>query len=322
MNLPLIAILGPTAVGKTAVGISLAERLEGEIISCDSVQVYRGLNIGSAKPTPDERYRVKFHLIDVVDPDESYDVASFKKSAERVIADIRVRGHVPILIGGTGLYAKALLDHYSLAAAPSPELRARIDRLAGADLPALYRRLQVMDPVAGARIHPNDRRRIVRALEVYEATGQPITHLQHQADKAGEKSDSVRFGLMMPREQLYRRIEERVERMMAAGLVAEVRSLLDRGYSNRCAGLKALGYRQVCDAIEGRLEWERLVPEIKKETRQFAKRQMTWFRADPRIIWIEASDKSADSIAGEIINQLNYRCHQNQALKTEEASAQ
>ncbi len=322
MNLPLIAILGPTAVGKTAVGISLAERLEGEIISCDSVQVYRELNIGSAKPTPNERNRVKFHLIDIAAPNESYDVASFKHSAEMTIAEIRGRGHVPILVGGTGLYAKALLDDYSLAAAPSPEIRARIDRLAGVDLSALYRRLQLLDPAAGARIHHNDRRRIVRALEVYEATGHPLTQLQRQAEATGKRDNAARFGLTMPREHLYRRIEERVEKMMAAGLVAEVRSLLDHGYSSRCTGLQALGYRQVCNAVEGRLEWAHLVPEIKKETRRFAKRQMTWFRADPRIMWIEVSDKSADSIASEIINQLNYLHHQSQALKTEEANAQ
>ena len=322
MDLPLIAILGPTAVGKTAVGILLAERLKGEIISCDSAQVYRGLNIGTAKPTAVERSRAPFHLLNVVAPDDPYDVATFKRCAEAAIVEIRSRRHVPLLVGGTGLYAKALLDNYSLAAAPSIEVRTRIERMADQDLPALHRRLQELDPAAGARIHPNDRRRIVRALEVYEATGHPLTHLQRRAKTASERIDAVRFGLTMPREHLYRRIEERVERMMAAGLVEEALSLLNLGYSDRCAGLQALGYRQVCDAIAGRLDWESLAAEITKETRQFAKRQMTWFRADSQIKWIDAFGKTADTIADEIIGQINRTCYQSQAPKSEEANAQ
>lgn len=281
-------ILGPTAVGKTDVAIRLAERWGGEIISADSSAVYRGLDIGSAKPTPDEQRRVRFHLIDVADPSEVFTAARFRELALQAIADIQARGKRVLIVGGTGLYLRVLLHGFSLAPSPAdPEVRARwkaeVERVGA---PALHARLQQIDPIAAARIHPNDAVRITRALEVYEMTGVPISQWQRRAEA---ELPAIKVGLTMPREQLYARIDQRVDKMIAQGMLQEVQTLLQNGYNPEQPALKGLGYRHLIGYLQGRFSWDEAVRLWKRDTRRYAKRQMTWFRKEPGVHWVDAS---------------------------------
>jgi tRNA dimethylallyltransferase len=281
-------ILGPTAVGKTDVAIRLAERWGGEIISADSSAVYRGLDIGSAKPTPDEQRRVRFHLIDVADPSEVFTAARFRELALQAIADIQARGKRVLIVGGTGLYLRVLLHGFSLAPPPAdPEVRARwkaeVERVGA---PALHARLQQIDPIAAARIHPNDAVRITRALEVYEMTGVPISQWQRRAET---ELPAIKVGLTMPREQLYARIDQRVDKMIAQGMLQEVQTLLQNGYNPEQPALKGLGYRHLIGYLQGRFSWDEAVRLWKRDTRRYAKRQMTWFRKEPGVRWVDAS---------------------------------
>jgi tRNA dimethylallyltransferase len=281
-------ILGSTAVGKTDVAILLAERWGGEIISADSSAVYRGLDIGSAKPTPAEQRRVRFHLIDVADPSEVFTAARFRELALQAMADIQARGKRVLIVGGTGLYLRVLLHGFSLAPPPAdPEVRARwkaeVERVGA---PALHARLQQIDPLAAARIHPNDAVRITRAFEVYDMTGAPISQWQQRANA---ELPALKIGLTMPREQLYARIDQRVDKMIALGMLEEVRTLLQNGYNPEQPALKGLGYRHLIGYIQGRVSWDESVRLWKRDTRRFAKRQMTWFRTEPGVHWVDAS---------------------------------
>jgi tRNA dimethylallyltransferase len=281
-------ILGPTAVGKTDVAIRLAERWGGEIISADSSAVYRGLDIGSAKPTLDEQRRVRFHLIDVADPSEVFTAARFRELALQAIADIQARGKRVLIVGGTGLYLRVLLHGFSLAPPPAdPEVRARWKAEAErVGAPALHARLQQIDPVAAARIHPNDAVRITRAFEVYEMTGVSISQWQHRAEA---ELPALKIGLTMPRERLYARIDQRVDTMIAQGMLREVQTLSQNGYNPEQPALKGLGYRHLIGYIQGRVSWDEAVRLWKRDTRRFAKRQMTWFRTEPGVHWVDAS---------------------------------
>ncbi len=283
---PLIAIVGPTAVGKTAVGILLAERIGGEIISVDSGAVYRGLDIGTAKPTPNERKRVPFHLVDVADPNEAFTASKFRELALQAIDAIHSRGKRVLLVGGTGLYLRVLLHGFSLAPPPSdPDLRAELmAQVHQLGAPALHQRLMEVDPHAGSRIHPNDAVRIVRALEVYQMTGVPLSQWQSRADT---ELPALKFGLTLPREQLYQRIDDRVDQMMAQGMLQEVQNLLQSGYNIALPALKGLGYRHLVAYLQGLVSLEEAIRLWKRDTRRFAKRQMTWFRKEPGIQWIE-----------------------------------
>jgi tRNA dimethylallyltransferase len=302
---PLIVILGPTATGKTDVGILLAERLDGEIISADSSAVYRGLDIGSAKPTPEEQQRVRFHLIDVADPDEVFTAAKFRELALQAIGAIRQRGKRALIVGGTGLYLRVLLHGFSLAPPPAdPEVRARwkaeVERVGA---PALHERLKQIDPVAAARIHPNDAVRITRAFEVYEMTGIPISQWQQHAET---ELPAIKIGLTMPRELLYQRIDQRVDQMIARGMLQEVQDLLQKGYNPEQPALKGLGYRHLIGYIQRRISWDEAVRLWKRDTRRFAKRQMTWFRREPGVRWIDASQgskRTAESITTLLMEQ-------------------
>ncbi|MCS7273306.1 MAG: tRNA (adenosine(37)-N6)-dimethylallyltransferase MiaA [Fimbriimonadales bacterium] len=284
----VVVILGPTAVGKTEVGIELATRWDAEIISADSSAVYRGLDIGSAKPTPEEQQRVRFHLIDVADPSEVFTAARFRELALQAIEDIQRRGKRVLIVGGTGLYIRVLLHGFSLAPPPAdPEIRARWRaEVARVGAPALHERLKQIDPVAAARIHPNDAMRITRALEVYEMTGIPISQWQQRAPS---ELPALKIGLTMPRDLLYRRIDERVDKMIAQGMLQEVQQLLQKGYNPQQPALKGLGYRHLIGYIQGCLSWDEAVRLWKRDTRRFAKRQMTWFRKEPGVHWIDAS---------------------------------
>ena len=289
---PIILLLGPTAGGKTRLAIDLAGTLPGggECICADSMQVYRGMDIGTAKPTAEERAAVPHHLLDVVDPsDDGFTVDTWLALAEEVIEDVRARGCHPIVVGGTNLYIQALLK--GLCDGPAPEPRVR-DRLGQLDESALHARLRRVDPVAADRIHPNDRRRMIRALEVQELSGQRLSDLQQQWDRGVGRTDVRIIGLEWPVETINRRINARVKAMVAAGLVAEVEGLW-RGGQLGVQARSALGYQQIIEHLEGRCSLEEAVEQIKIRTRRFAKQQRTWlrkFRIHPESTWIPAGD--------------------------------
>lgn len=289
MPLPLLVIVGPTAVGKTAVAVECCLRLGGEVVSADSMQVYHHMDIGTAKPTPDERRGVAHHCLDLVEPDEEFSVARYQEAAEQAIADIRGRGKLAVLCGGTGLYIKAVLYGLDLPiAAADWDLRKRLeDEVHRLGPTALHERLRQVDPRAAARIHPNNVRRVIRALEVYLLTGRPLTR-HHQVDRQpGPKYNVLAFGLNLPRTELYRRIDARVEAMMRRGLLGEVRWLLDHGYSEQLVSMKGLGYRQLARHLRGEVDLDRAVYLIKRDTRHYARRQLTWFRAEPLLRWLD-----------------------------------
>lgn len=272
-------LVGPTASGKSAVGVELAERLGAEIISLDSMAVYRGMDIGTAKPSAEERARVRHHLVDIVAPWEEYSVARYLDDAAAALAEIRSRGHVPLFVGGTPLYLKAVLRGLFEGPAADWEFRNACQSWAAQHgVETLHARLASMDPAAAQKIHPHDLRRIVRALEVFEKTGQPLSRWQAQFQQPREEARGRVLVLDWPREQLYRRINHRVEEMFRQGLVEEVRALLATGQKLSHTASQALGYREVLEYLAGRCSLEETIERVKTHTRQFAKRQLTWFR--------------------------------------------
>lgn len=290
-GISIIVICGATATGKTAAAIDVAEQVDGEIVNADSVQVYRYLDIGAAKPTAAEQARVRHHLVDVVDPDEAFDAAAFARLGRRAVADIAARGKVPIVAGGTGLYIKALLGGLARRAASDPAVRRRLQHdLAENGPAALHARLAQIDPPTAARVHPHDAVRILRALEVFAATGQPLS-AHHRAHRFGDAPFAAfSIGLDVPREMLYERIEQRVEAMVARGLEEEVRRLLARGYGPDLKPMQSLGYRHMAALVAGRIDRQEAVRTLKRDTRRFAKRQLTWFRANRQIRWVAPAD--------------------------------
>lgn len=278
---PLIAIVGPTAVGKSALALRLAQEFRGEIVSADSRQIYRGMDIGTAKPNAAERQRVPHHLIDLVNPNVTFTLAEYQRLAYAVIAQIHARGNVPFLVGGTGLYVRAVLEGLTIPrVAPNP---ARRQELECQDAATLYARLRQLDPRAAARIDPRNKRRVIRALEVCEAAGAPISALQQTR---APNYRILRIGLTMPREQLYARIHARVEQMLAAGLIEEVRALLARGYAPTLPAMSGLGYRHIAAYLNGTLTRAEALRLLQRDTRRFARHQYSWFRLDDaRIRW-------------------------------------
>lgn len=283
---PLIALVGPTASGKTALAVRLAQAIEGEIVPADSRQIYRRLDVGTAKPSPEELAAVHHHLIDVVEPDQPLTLVEYQALAYQAIDDIHHRGKVPYLVGGTGLYVRAVLEGLQIPAAPpDPALRAA---LLAKDPLELHQELQAEDPESAARIHPHNVRRIIRALEVMRATGRPFSQ---QRRRRPPPYDVLMLGLKMDRATLYQRIDARIERMVEAGLFEEVRGLLEAGLSPELPGLTGLGYRQAVDHFQGRLSREEAIQAIKRDTRRFVRHQANWFRPDdPRIHWLDAAN--------------------------------
>ncbi len=284
----LVIICGPTGSGKTAVAIAMATAFKGEIINADSMQVYRFMNIGTAKPSPTEQARIRHHLIDIIDPDDSFNAALFAKIASEKVVDIHEQGIVPFVVGGTGLYIKALVHGLFDAKATDPEIRNRLKKQAlEQGTIALYERLQRYDRTAARRIHPNDIFRIIRALEVYEITGKAISdyHKEHRFKE--QPFEFLKLGLDVNRETLYQRINRRVEEMIMAGLVNEVKSLLKMGYTPELKSMQSIGYRHIIAFLEGRLSWEQTLKIFKRDTRRYAKRQLTWFKHDSEIHWLE-----------------------------------
>jgi tRNA dimethylallyltransferase len=301
---PLIAVVGPTASGKTSVGIALAERLGGEIISADAVAVYRRLDIGAAKPDNAERTQARFHLIDVADPWDDFTVADFAEQAEDAISDIRRRGRTPLLVGGTGLYVRSVTATLSVPEVPpQPELRAALwAEVAEEGASALHARLAMLDAVSAAKILPGDAKRIIRALEVQSVTGLPASSFHTPEGIQGiPRANSAIFGLRWERLALYRRIEERVDIMMESGFLQEVRELRNSGVDRSVKSVQSLGYRHLYRHLDGEIDLPTAVDEIKRDTRRFAKRQMSWFNADPRVCWIDGeSEPMAEAAADKI----------------------
>ena len=282
----VIVICGPTAAGKTAAGIELSRAIGGEIVSADSMQVYRYMDIGTAKPSPAEQAEVRHHLIDIVDPDESFDAAAYAALGRHAVTEITRRGKTPVVVGGTGLYIKALLSGLFRSDARDPVIRDRLRaELQARGSAAMHARLARCDPQTAARLHPNDAVRILRAIEVFEATGRPISALQQEHRFTDTPFRALCIGLFIEREALYRRIDRRVEAMVAAGLEEEVRTLLAKGYGPELKSMQSIGYCHMAALIAGAVEREECLRTLKRDTRRFAKRQMTWFRAYPDIRW-------------------------------------
>lgn len=308
----LIVIVGPTAIGKSAAAVEVASMINGEVISADSVQVYKGMDIGSGKISFDETKAfngkiIQHHLIDILSPNEEFSVALFKLKVENLIPEIAARGNIPILVGGTGLYIEAIIDSYKFPKFPKDdELRSQLNEQAiNIGNEYLYEKLIKVDPISAAKIHPNDLRRVIRALEVHYLTGTPISAAGSRSPgKKGDKYNLTYIGLETDREYIYDNINQRVDLMFERGLVNEVKQLLDAGFDPELPSLQSLGYRQVIDYLSGNLNYEMAINLIKRDTRRYAKRQLTWFKRDSRIIWYNIKQyQNKIDLAKDIIEQ-------------------
>lgn len=287
----LLAVVGATATGKSALGLELAVRLDGEIINADALQVYRGFDVGTAKPAAAERRRVRHHLIDILEPHERYSAGEFARRARAAIADIRGRGGLPVVVGGSGLYLRALLGGISPVPPGDPVVREELRRrLAEEGLPALAAELARIDPETAARLAPGDRQRVLRALEVAAVSGRTLSAWIAQQPFGAQSLAALRVGLTLPRSILYDRIAERVVRMVEGGWGAEVAALINQGLDPGLPAFQAIGYRQLAHQIKGESSLERAIEETIRATRRFAKRQETWFRKEPGVTWFSAED--------------------------------
>ncbi|WKY43038.1 tRNA (adenosine(37)-N6)-dimethylallyltransferase MiaA [Eubacteriaceae bacterium ES2] len=304
----VIVILGPTASGKTGLGVELAKKIGGEIISADSMQIYKFMNIGTAKVTEKEMDGIAHHLIDFVFPNEAFSVADFKTAAIKKIEEILGRQKTPIIVGGTGLYINSLTLPWSFEEkAGDEEVRWRLTAEAevmGSE--HLYERLLDVDPVSAQKIHPNNVNRVIRALEIFEVTGKQKSYLDEQSQHQELPYNYMLIGLDWPREILYERINERVDQMIEKGLIAEGEMLLDRDYNWDMGAMKAIGYKELRPYFEKQASLEDVVEILKRDTRHFAKRQMTWFRKDARIHWLKMdASKSADELTTECLDLIH-----------------
>jgi len=305
MSQPLLVIIGPTAVGKTEIAVDVALEVGGEILSADSMQVYQGMNIGTAKPTPAERKGVPHHLIDIVPPDVKFSVAEYQRLAWDTIRDVAGRGHLPILSGGTGLYVDSVIRGYTFVDLETDwELRrALLRQIESEGSQAMHRRLAEVDPVTAQRVHPNDARRIVRALEVYMSTGKPLSELSGRG--SGPVLDCLVLGLTRPRDALYKRIEERVDRMLTTGLIEETMGLLRSGYSPDLFSMNSLGYRESVMYLRGLATLSETRRILARNTRHYARRQYTWFRKNKGIIWINLGHAtSTQEVVEDIVRRV------------------
>ena len=286
MPAKILSIVGPTASGKTRLAVELAQRFNGEVVSCDSMQIYRTMDIGTAKPTEEEMQGVPHHMLDVADPEENYSAARYVEQASACVDDILSRGKLPVLAGGTGLYRDALLAGRSFAAFSGKFRRGLEQRAANGELPALYEELRQIDPARAEKLHAADEKRIIRALEIWYESGKTMTQHDEESRLQPPRYQAVTVGLSFEdRADMWVRIDRRVDEMMSAGLVDEVRRLLARGVSPACTAMQAIGYKEMVSALlEGRPP-EEGAEEIKLRSRQYAKRQLTWFRRDPSIRW-------------------------------------
>ena len=296
----LIAIVGPTAVGKTETGIEISEALDGEIVSADSRLIYRGMDIGTAKPSIEQLSRIPHHVIDIAEPEESWSLAQFKRAADQAIAAVHTRNRLPLLVGGTGQYVSAILEGWlPPPRSPDDSLRSKFEGIAAEQgAPALHAQLEAVDPQSAGTIDPANVRRVARALEVYELTGSPLSE-QRRSNPPNYRV--LRLGLSIPREKLYRRIDARIDQMLNRGLVAEVQALLNRGIEPDHPPMSAIGYRQIGDYLRGSGTLEEAVAEMRRLTRQFVRRQANWFKVDdPNIDWNEVDPDLANRLVDRI----------------------
>lgn len=304
----LLVIVGPTAIGKTAVSIDVAKKLNGEIISADSMQIYKYMDIGTAKVKPEEMEGIPHYLIDVVYPDEEFTVADFKQHAENYIKKINQADKIPVLVGGSGLYLNSIVYELKFARIKkNDEFRRKCEELAAIHgIEYLYNSLNKVDPVTSSKISPNDMKRIIRALEVYNETGKPMSYFNKNFRNKTDKYNLVMIGLNTDRATLYSRIERRVDMMIEEGLIEEVRKLLDMGYSRDLISMQAIGYKEIISYLYGEVSLEEAIDLLKRNTRRFAKRQLTWFKRDDRIKWVDIKQfDGTDEISDYIINQVN-----------------
>jgi len=298
-RIPVIAVVGPTAVGKTRVAESLAVTLGGEIVSADAMQVYRGMDIGTAKPPVGDR-RVPYHCLDIVDPGTPYSAALFQRDARTAIGSISGRGSTPVVCGGTGMYVRAALDDWEFPPGDSDTpLRAQLEALAAQLGPeAMYARLLAVDPDAAVHVHPNNVRRVIRALEIAEQ-GSSYADQARRFSTRRSVYDTTFLGLTMQREQLYARIDMRVDGMIDAGLLGEVEALIKAGYGDAVTATGAIGYKELAPVLQAGASLTTAIEDIKRSTRHYAKRQLTWFRADPRVVWLDVSGLSSEESVAE-----------------------
>jgi len=305
MGQKVIVIVGPTCSGKTNLGIKLAKKLSGEIISADSRQIFTYLNIGTATPSKNELRKIKHHFINILSPDEKYDVSIFEKDAIKIIQNIRKKNNQPIVVGGSGLYIKAIIDGIFDSVETDLEYRNELMKMRNEKgNEHLYYLLQKTDLKSAGKMLPSNWKRVIRALEVLHVTGKPIWQIQ-QEHKRKDEYDFVQFGLKWNRQELYRNIEIRVDNMMEEGLVGEVENILNMGYSAELNSLNTVGYKEIISYLNNQITLERAVELIKRNTRRFAKRQMTWFRKDERINWLEINNKTnLNNVVNVIIKSL------------------
>lgn len=306
----VLCIVGPTACGKTALSVALAKKVGGEIVSADAVAVYRGLDIGSAKPTEAEREGVPHHLIDCVDvTDDSFTVSSFRALAREEIDNILRRKKLPIVVGGSGLYVDAVFSDMRFSTPSDSTIRAAIEKEYDACPEAVFAALRSADPVTAQRLHPNDKKRVVRALEVFRVSGQPFSALNRDFSSVQQGDDtyrSIRIGLNTDRQKLYARIDRRVDRMMADGLKEEAFSFFDRGLTpDNCRALQSIGYAQLFDVYTGSASLGAAVEQIKLDTRHFAKRQITWFKRDQSTVWFDPTEQPTEITVQNITETIN-----------------
>ena len=295
---PIVCLAGPTASGKTALAVELAKDLNGEVVSCDSMQVYRRMDIGTAKPSPEEMQGIPHHMIDVAEPDEDFSVSRYCAMAAPIVDDIVARGKTAIIAGGTGLYMDSLIRGNDFAPFPSTGVREKLEAETDeVGLPAMLARLREIDPDTADRVF--DRKRILRALEVYLETGETITEHNRKTRLIPPKYTPLWLGLdFADRGELYRRIDKRVDIMLEMGLMEEIRSLLDSGISEKCTAMQAIGYKEFVNALEGREPLSQAAEEVKKASRHYAKRQLTWFRRNPAVRWlVRSGDDSREILA-------------------------
>ena len=296
----IICIAGPTASGKTALAVELAKVTNGEVVSCDSMQIYKRMDIGTAKPTQEEMQGIPHHMLCVAEPDEDFSVSRYCEMATPIVDDILTRGKTAIIAGGTGLYMDALIRGNSFAPYPSTGRRQELEALAEHEgIEAVLTQLSQVDPESAARLHPSDRKRIIRAMEVYLETGKTITEHNRQTQAVPPRYTPTWFGLEdTERAQLYARIDRRVDIMLEKGLIAEIQSLLDEGIPEKCTAMQAIGYKEFIDALAGRCSIDEAADRVRQASRHYAKRQLTWFRRNPSVHWLR---REKNSNTGEIL---------------------
>lgn len=301
----LLVLAGPTAVGKTRISIDIAKKINGEVISADSMQIYKFMDIGTAKVKAKEMKDIPHFLIDIIYPDEEFTVADFKHNAEKYIEKINKKGHIPIVVGGTGLYLNSLVYELKFTKVKANErFREKYNELANEyGNQYIYNKLSQIDPESLKKINPNDRKRVIRALEIYHETGKPMSYFNKNFRKEVDKYNLLIIGLTMDRSKLYSRINKRVDSMINKGLIEEVEGLIKMGYTRDLTSMKAIGYKEIIAYLKGEIELEEAIRVLKRNTRRYAKRQETWFKRDSRIKWIDVDQfNSIDEISKYIIN--------------------